>query len=389
MNTEKIREDFPNISRELSYLDNAATTQKPIQVINRVEKYYKKENANVGRGLYDLASKATIEYQQSREKVADFLNAKQKEIIFVRNTTEAVNLVANSLDIEGEIVLPEMEHHSNQLPWRQTDQNVKYIPTTKDYKIDMEKAEEIIGENTGLIAVSHSSNVFGFANPIEELSRLADENDAYIFVDAAQTAPRRKIDVESLDVDFLAISGHKMLGPTGIGALYGKKELLEDMDPYQTGGGMIQKVKKDEIKWENPPHKFEAGTPNIAGAIGLKAAIEYLEKIGLEKIEEHEHDLTHEIRQKLSQIEGIKVLAPKDKEVSAVSFTCSFAHPHDIAEILNQENVAVRAGHHCAQPQMEQIDSNGAVRASPYIYNDQKDVEKLVEAIKKAKEVFD
>ena len=391
MDPKEIKKDFPLFQKEntdLAYLDNAATTQKPEKVIKRIQNFYNEENSNIGRGIYDLANKATSSYQESRRTVADFINADKNEIIFVRNTTEAINLVASSLNIEGDIVIPEMEHHSNQLPWREQGNRIRYIPTTENLEIDLDKAEEIISEETGLVTVSHSSNIFGASNPVEELIRLARENDAYILVDAAQTAPRRSIDVKKMDVDFMTFSGHKMLGPTGIGVLYGKKDLLEDMSPYQLGGGMINRVSKDNVEWAVVPEKFEAGTPDVAGAVGLASAIEYLEDIGLEEIQKHEYKLCSLIRERLEEIEGVNVLAPEDRKVSVVSFVCDFAHPHDIAEILNQENVAVRAGHHCAQPQMQKLNSNGTVRASPYIYNTEEDVEQLVKAVEKAKKVF-
>ena len=390
MNIDKIKEDFPIFAKheDLVYLDNAATTQKPRQVTERIQKFYREENSNIGRGVYDLANTATIAYEDSRKTVADFINANKNEIIFVRNTTEAANLVAHSLSIEGEIVLPEMEHHSNQLPWRQKGNKIKYIPTTENHELDLEAAKDLITEDTGLVAVSHSSNVFGAENPVKELTELAHENNSKILVDAAQTAPRKEIDVKELDIDFLTFSGHKMLGPTGIGVLYGKKGILEEMQPYQVGGGMINKVSKDEVDWAEAPEKFEAGTPNIAGAIGFAAAIKYLDEIGMDSIERHEYRLTEKIREELGSLDGVSLLCPEDRDVSIVSFVCDFAHPHDVAEILNQEGVAVRAGHHCAQPQMEQIDANGAVRASPYIYNTVEDIQKLVDGVKKAKKIF-
>lgn len=393
MDPEKIREDFPIFQdSDLAYLDNAATAQKPEKVINRVKKFYETENANVGRGLYDLASETTQNYESARKTVADFVGAaSSSEIVFVRNTSEAINLVAESLDIEGNIVLPEMAHHSNQLPWRKKAEreglDVKWIPTNKG-KLDLEAAKEIIDEDTGVVSVSHVSNVFGCVNPIKDLAEIAHENDAYIIVDGAQSVPRMPVDVQELGVDFLAFSGHKMLGPTGIGALYGRKELLEDMTPYQVGGGMIRTVKKEEIEWEELPAKFEAGTPNIAGAIGLEAAIEYLEEIGLEEVQRHEKKLARQIIDGLKEIDGVELVSPEQDGVSVVSFTMEDAHPHDIAEILNQNNVAIRAGHHCAQPQMEELDISGTARASPYLYNTEEDVEKFLEAVREVKEVF-
>ncbi len=389
----EVKKDFPVFRRnqDLAYLDNAATTQKPEAVIQRISKFYEEENSNVGRGLYNLASTATQEYQDARRTVADFIGASSSETVFVRNASEAANLVASSLELDGKIVVPEMAHHSEQLPWRKKaeegDLEIEYIPT-KDFRLDMEAAKEIIDEETALVSVSQISNVFGCENPVKELTELAHENDAYIFVDGAQSVPRMPVDVKELDVDFLTFSGHKMLGPTGIGVLYGRKELLEEMDPYQVGGGMIRTVKKDETRWEEVPEKFEAGTPNIVGAVGLAEAVNYLEEIGMENIYQHDREISRKIREELSEIEGVKLYIPEDKDTCLVSFTVENAHPHDIAEILNQNGVAVRAGHHCAQPQMEKMNISGTVRASPYIYNTEEDVEKLVEGIEEVKEVF-
>ena len=394
MNQDKIKEDFPIFeSSELSYLDNAATSQKPKQVINRIKEFYEKENSNVGRGLYNLASKTTQNYDAARKTVADFVGAtSSSEVVFVRNTSEAINLVAESLKLDGDIVIPEMAHHSNQLPWRKKAEKegleIKWIPT-ENGKLDLEQAKNIIDEDTAMVSVSHVSNVFGCLNPIKELADIAHENNAYILVDGAQSVPRMSIDVNELDVDFLAFSGHKMLGPTGIGALYGKKQVLEEMEPYQIGGGMIRSVKKDSIEWEQLPHKFEAGTPNIAGAIGLEVAIEFLEDIGLEEINKHEKQLAGKIMEGLKNIDGVKIVSPENEDVSVVSFTMKNAHPHDIAEILSQNGVAIRAGHHCAQPQMEKLGISGTARVSPYLYNTEEDVEKFLRAVKEVKQVFD
>jgi cysteine desulfurase/selenocysteine lyase len=391
MEPEKIREDFP-IFRErdnLSYLDNAATSQKPEKVIEAVKGFYEKNNANVGRGLYDLANDATREYREARRKVADFIGASKDGIVFVRNTTEAENLLAYSLDFEGDIVLSEMAHHSEQLPWRrkadEEDKTIKYLGT-ENGKISAEDAREKIDQDTGLVAISHVSNVFGAENPVEEIVEIAHEKDALVVLDVAQSAPHMPVDVENLDVDFLCFSGHKMLGPSGIGVLYGKEERLEEMKPYQVGGGMIKSVKKNSVEYSDAPGRFEAGTENVAGAVGLKAAIEYLEEIGMDKIREHDRKLAEKMIYGLSDIEGVQVLSPDGANL--VSFTASFAHPHDVAEFLNQKDIAVRAGHHCAQPQIESLGVSGTVRASPYIYNTEEDVEKFLEAVKDVKAVF-
>lgn len=390
MNPEKIREQFPIFQeKDIAYLDNAATSQKPKKVINAVKNFYEKDNSNIGRGLYDLASDATKAYENSRKTVADFIEADKDEVIFVRNTTEAENLLADSLEFEGDIVLSKMAHHSEQLPWRRKaeteGENVEYMKT-EDGKISIESAKEHITEDTGLVVFSHVSNVFGAENPVEKITEIAHENDALVILDAAQSAPHRPLNVKDLDVDFLCFSGHKMLGPSGIGVLYGRKNLLEEMNPYQVGGGMINSVEQDEIDYAEAPEKFEAGTPNVAGAIGLEAAIKYLQKLGMDEIHQHDIRLSKIMIEGLKDIEGIDVLSPED--ASLVSFTADWAHPHDVAEVLNQHGVAVRAGHHCAQPQMQELDTNGTTRASPYIYNTEKDVEKFLEAVHEARKIF-
>ncbi len=388
MNPDKIKEDFPIFTErpELSYLDSAATSQNPEKVINAVEEFYRKNNSNIGRGLYDLANDATQAYEGSREKVADFINAEKDEIVFVRNTTEGENLLVSSLEFEGDIVLSEMAHHSEQLPWREkTKKNIEYLKT-ENGKISVKDAEKKINEDTGLVAISHISNVFGVENPVEEIIEIAHKNEALVVLDCAQSAPHMNLDVKELNADFITFSGHKMLGPSGIGILYGKIELLEEMRPYQVGGGMVKSVEKESVRYEDPPQKFEAGTPNIAGAIGLKAAIEYLEEIGLEDIYEHDSEISNIIRESLEEIESIKVLSPEDSIL--VSFYSETVHSHDLAEVLNQKDVAVRAGNHCAQPQHQDLDLAGTVRASPYLYNTEEDVEKLLEAVREAQNIF-
>ncbi len=391
MNPKKIRRDFPIFQErpDLAYLDNAATSQKPEKVIDAVQSFYSKNNSNEGRGLYDLAAEATQEYSRSRQKLADFLGAEKSEIVFVRNTTEAENLLAEKVEFEGNIVLSEMAHHSEQLPWRrradEDGKNIHYMET-EDGKISVDSAEEKITEETGLVAISHISNVFGAVNPVKEITEIAHENGALVVLDAAQSAPHIPLDVEELGVDFLCLSGHKMLGPTGTGVLYGRKELLEEMPPYQIGGGMVDSVSREEVNYTEAPEKFEAGTPNIAGAVGLAAAAEYLEEKGLNEISEHSRKLVDQMISGLQDIKGVKVLSPE--EANLVSFTADWAHPHDIAEVLNQHEVAVRAGHHCAQPQMEELDMNGTTRASPYLYNTEEDVEKFLEAVEEAREIF-
>lgn len=390
MNPEKIREDFPIFDErpELAYLDSAATSQKPEKVIKKVKKLYEKNNANIGRGLYDLANDATEAYEDSRRNVAEFIGAKEDEIIFVRNTTEAENLLAESLEFEGDIVLSKMAHHSEQLPWRRKAEEGKKLEymETKNGKISIESAKEKITEDVGLVAFSHVSNVFGAENPVEKIVEIAHENDALVVLDAAQSMPHRPVDVKDLDADFVAFSGHKMLGPSGIGVLYGRKKLLEDMRPYQVGGGMINSVKKEKVEYTEAPEKFEAGTPNVAGAVGLSAAIDYLRQFDMKEVHQHDVKLSNMMIEGLEEIDGVDVLSPED--ASLVSFTTEWAHPHDIAEVLNQHGVAVRAGHHCAQPQMEELDTNGTTRASPYIYNTEEDVEEFLEGVREAKKIF-
>ena len=391
INPTNIRNDFPVFDErpELSYLDNAATTQKPEAVMDAVKNFYSKNNSNIGRGLYDLANDATEEYRKAREKVADFVNADKDEIVFVRNTTEAENLIASSLEFKGDIVISKMAHHSEQLPWRRKasreNKKITYLET-ENGKISVESAKEEITEETGIVAISHISNVFGAENPVEEIIDIAHQKNALVVLDVAQSIPHRPIDVKNLDADFIAFSGHKMLGPTGIGVLYGRKELLDDMNPYQLGGGMIDSVAEKEVKYADAPEKFEAGTPNIAGVVGLSKAVDYLEKIGMQNISEHTERIADKIRIGLEEIDGIEVISPEGANL--VSFTCSYAHPHDVAEVLNQHGVAVRAGHHCAQPQMMDLDVNGATRASPYLYNTEEDVEKFLDAVNDAVETF-
>jgi len=387
-----VKEDFPVFDErpQLVYFDNAATSHKPESVIESIENFYTENNSNIGRGLYDLASDSTKNYKQARRNIADFINADSEEIIFVRNTTEAENLVASSLDFEGDVVISKMAHHSEQLPWRRKasreNKKITYLET-ENGKISVESAKEEITEETGIVAISHISNVFGAENPVEEIIDIAHQKNALVVLDVAQSIPHRSINVKQLEADFVTFSGHKMLGPTGIGVLYGRKELLDDMNPYQLGGGMIDSVTEKEVKYADAPEKFEAGTPNIAGAVGLSKAMDYLENTGIEKIRDHTRELAEKIRKGLEDIEKIDVISPEDANL--VSFTCSCAHPHDVAEVLNQHGVAVRAGHHCAQPQMMELDVNGATRASPYIYNTEEDVEKLLEAVREAVETFD
>ncbi|AYA77730.1 cysteine desulfurase [Bacillus sp. Y1] len=405
MNIQDIRSHFPILHQEVNgkplvYLDSAATSQKPISVIETLEKYYKEYNSNVHRGVHTLGTKATDAYEGAREKVRRFINAKStEEIIFTRGATTALNFVAHSYGIDNlregdEIVITFMEHHANIIPWQQvakkTGATLKYIPLQEDGTISLEDVRATITSNTKIVSVMKVSNVLGVMNPIKEIAKIAHENGAVMVVDGAQAAPHMKIDVQDLDCDFLAFSGHKMCGPTGIGVLYGKKQHLEKMEPVETGGEMIDFVDLYESTWKELPWKFEAGTPIIAGAVGLGAAIDFLEQIGLENIEAHEHKLAAYAMEKLSRIEGMTIYGPKDPGLRAgvVTFNIDDVHPHDVATVLDAEGIAVRAGHHCAQPLMKWLKASATARASFYLYNTEEEIDKLVEGLIKTKEYF-
>ncbi len=385
-----IRNDFP-ILTNIIYLDNSSTTQKPKQVIEAIKKYYEEDNANVHRGVYKLSLKATIAYEKAHEIVAKFINAKFEEVIFTKGTTESLNLLAYSLGKNlkagDEIVLTEMEHHSNLVPWQQLAKEksliLKFIPITAEFRLDMQKARELLTTKTKIVSVTHVSNVLGTINPIKELALLAHEKGAVLIVDGAQSVPHMPINVKELNCDFLAFSGHKMCGPTGIGGLYGKKELLEKMDPFLYGGDMIKEVTFEKSTWNDLPWKFEAGTPPIAGAVGLAAAIEYLQAIGMENIQQHEQELTQYVLKKLSALPHIKLLGPATVQDRAAvfSFTIEGMHPHDVSELLDKANICVRGGHHCAMPLHEKLKANGSVRTSLYFYNTREDVNMLIDSI--------
>ncbi|WP_391559432.1 cysteine desulfurase [Robertmurraya sp.] len=405
MNIQDIRSHFPILHQEVNgkplvYLDSAATSQKPISVIETLEKYYKEYNSNVHRGVHTLGTKATDAYEGAREKVRRFINAKStEEIIFTRGATTALNFVAHSYGTDNlregdEIVITFMEHHANIIPWQQvakkTGATLKYIPLQEDGTISLDDVRATITSNTKIVSVMKVSNVLGVMNPIKEIAKIAHENGAVMVVDGAQAAPHMKIDVQDLDCDFLAFSGHKMCGPTGIGVLYGKKQHLEKMEPVETGGEMIDFVDLYESTWKELPWKFEAGTPIIAGAVGLGAAIDFLEQIGLENIEAHEHKLAAYAMEKLSRIEGMTIYGPKDPGLRAgvVTFNIDDVHPHDVATVLDAEGIAVRAGHHCAQPLMKWLKASATARASFYLYNTEEEIDKLVEGLIKTKEYF-
>lgn len=404
LNVEAIIKDFPILEQQvngkrLAYLDSTATSQKPKQVIDALSDYYERYNSNVHRGVHTLGSLATDGYEGARETVRRFIHAKYfEEIIFTRGTTAAINMIAHSYGDanvgEGdEIVVTQMEHHANLVPWQQLAKRqgatLKFIPMAEDGTITLEAVRETVSECTKIVAIAHVSNVLGTINDIKAIAEIAHEHGAIISVDGAQSVPHMKVDVQDLNVDFYSFSGHKMLGPTGIGVLYGKREHLNQMEPTEFGGDMIDFVDLYDSTWTDLPTKFEAGTPLIAQAIGLQAAIEYIESIGFDAIHEHEQALTTYAYEQMSQIEGIDIYGPsKDKRAGIITFNLKDVHPHDVATALDTEGVAVRAGHHCAQPLMKWLNVSSTARASFYIYNTKEDIDQLVEGLKQTKEFF-
>ena len=402
-NAEAIKQDFPILDQivndePLVYLDNAATTQKPKQVLAAIENYYLRDNANVHRGVHTLAERATAAYEAARERVRSFINASSsREVLFTRGTTTSLNWVAQfaaeRLQPGDEVMISIMEHHSNVIPWqeacRKTGAKLVYV-YLKDGALDMEDFRAKLNERTKLVSLAHASNVLGVINPIKEIAQLVHQQGALLVVDGAQSIPHMKIDVQDLDVDFFAFSGHKMAGPTGIGVLYGKEELLEQMSPVEFGGEMIDFVYEQEATWKELPWKFEAGTPNMAGAIGLAAAIDYLEDLGMDAISQHEQDLIAYVFPKLQAVEGLIIYGSQDlaQRSGVIAFNLDGLHPHDVATALDYEGVAVRAGHHCAQPLLTYLQVPATVRASFYVYNTYADCDKLVDALEKTKEFF-
>ncbi|MDN5372235.1 MAG: cysteine desulfurase / selenocysteine lyase [Carnobacterium sp.] len=402
---EQLKNDFPILTQivndePLVYLDNAATTQKPIAVLAALETYYREANANVHRGVHTLAERATTQYEATREKVQHFIHANESaEVLFTRGTTTSLNWVAKSygeanVKSGDEILISVMEHHSNLIPWQQlakkTGAVLKYIDVTEEGLLDMESLHAQLSEKTKIVAVAHVSNVLGVVNPIQEIARLTHARGAVLVVDGAQAVPHMPVDVQELEADFYAFSGHKMVGPTGIGVLYGKRHLLEQMEPVEFGGEMIAMVDEQDSTWKELPWKFEAGTPNIAGAIGLGAAIDYLSTVGLTSIHEHEKDLMAYLWPKLTSIPGLTIYGPKDtaKRTGIVTFNLDGLHPHDVATAMDMEGVAIRAGHHCAQPLMRRLSADSTARASFYLYNTTADVDKFIEALLATKEFF-
>ena len=403
IDVEKIRKDFPILDQivndePLVYLDNAATTQKPKAVLEAVNRYYQEDNANVHRGVHTLAERATASYEAARETVRRFINASStKEVLFTRGTTTGLNWIgrfAEEILEEGdEVLISIMEHHSNILPWqeacRKAGAKLVYV-YLKDGGLDLEDFRKKLTDRTKFVSIAHASNVLGVINPVQGIAQLAHEKGAIVVVDGAQSVPHMKIDVQKLDADFFVFSGHKMAGPTGIGVLYGKEQYLNQMSPVEFGGEMIDFVYEQSATWKELPWKFEAGTPNMAGAIGLAAAIDYLEAIGMDEIERHEQDLIAYVFPKLQAIEGLKIYGSQDlaKRSGVISFNLGDLHPHDLATALDYEGVAVRAGHHCAQPLIQYLEVPATARASFYLYNTKEDCDKLVEALIKTKEFF-
>jgi cysteine desulfurase/selenocysteine lyase len=404
LDVERIRAEFPILEREIDgqqlvYLDNAATSQKPDRVIDAISEYYRTYNANVHRGIHQLSQEASIAYEEAHDRVAEFIGADgREEVVFTANTTEAMNTVAyawglNELGPGDEVVLTEMEHHASLVTWQQiakrTGADCKFIPITEDGYLDMDAARELITDDTEMVSVVHVSNTLGTVNPVAELADIAHDHDSYIYVDGAQSVPHQPIDVKAMDCDFFAFSGHKMCGPTGIGAMYGKEHVLEAMEPYHYGGDMILKVTFEESEWNELPWKFEAGTPNIADGIAFAEACDYLDDIGLERIHRHEQQLTEYAYDRLTEYDDVEVYGPPgDDRAGLVAFNIEGAHAHDLSSILNDFAVAIRAGDHCTQPLHDVLGASASARASFYLYNTREEVDALVEAVDEVRELF-
>ncbi len=406
LNVPAIRKDFPILGRTihgkpLTYLDSAATSQKPNQVIDATSDFYSRYNANVHRAIYELGEEATREFESARENIAAFIGAKDPmEVAFTRSTTESLNLVAYGYGVKGpvekgdEIIGSVLEHHSNHVPWHFVRDLkgavLKYVDVDDEGRLRMEQYDELITKRTKIVTVAHVSNVLGTINDVHEIAKRAHEVGAICVVDSAQGVPHLPVNVQDLGCDFLAFSGHKMLGPTGIGVLWGRMDLLERTEPLLGGGEMIREVHLGSAKWNDVPYKFEGGTPNIAGAIGLGAAVDYLTKIGMSAVRQHEVELTTYALKELDRIKGLRTYGPRDPKVrgGVISFTMENAHPHDIASILDVEGICVRSGHHCAQPLMERFGLPATTRASFYVYNDTEDADRLVAGLEKVHEVF-
>ncbi|HID05301.1 MAG TPA: cysteine desulfurase [Candidatus Caldiarchaeum subterraneum] len=404
LNVDEIRGDFPIFSRQvggrpLIYLDSAATSQRPRQVVEAVRRYYEEYNSNVHRGVYSISVEATEEYERARRKISRFINAKsEREVVFVRGTTEALNLVAYAWALRklrkgDKILLTEMEHHSNIVPWQliaqHTGAEINYIPFNRyDGKLELDKLDRY--KDFKILSFTYASNVLGTINDAKRLVKYAHENNALAVIDAAQAVPHMRVDVQEIGCDFLAFSGHKMLGPTGIGVLYGRRELLEEMQPFMGGGEMIREVHLSHSTWNEVPWKFEAGTPNVAGAIGLGAAVDYLERIGMERIREHEESLTKHALDEFEKIKGMRIYGPLEagERAGLIAFNVADIHAHDLATLLDEDGICVRAGHHCAMPIHTKLETPATTRASFYLYNTHEEIERLTESIKKAAKKF-
>ncbi len=410
LNTKKIREDFPILKRTVSggkplvYLDNAATTQKPLAVINAIHDYYMNYNSNIHRAVHQLAEEATLEFEKTREKVAEFINARStEEIVFTRNATEAINLIAYSwgrtnVKKEDSIVITELEHHSNIVPWQiltsEKGAKLEYVGIDDNGYLKLQQYMDYLDggnkKKVKLVSVSHMSNVLGTIVPINDMIKMSHEKGIPIVVDGAQSVPHMPVDVQKMDCDFMAFSAHKMLGPTGVGILYVKKEILENMPPFIGGGDMIKEVHKYDTRYNDLPYKFEGGTPNIADVIGFAAAIDYLNKIGMDRVRDHEVELTGYALDKITRVKGVTLYGPRNTKDrgGVISFNIGDIHPHDLATIMNDHGVAIRSGHHCAQVLMERLDVSATSRASFYIYNTKEEIDIFVNALEEARRVF-
>ena len=405
VNGYELRNDFPIFKKKINgkdlvYLDNASTTQKPYSVINSITDFYSNYNSNIHRAVYQLAEEATELYEQSRKKIANFINVRPEEIIFTRNTTESINLIAHSwarsnLKKDDVITITEIEHHSNIVPWQILCQEIgtrlEYVGIDESGFLDVEYLIELISSRkVKLVSISHMSNVLGTIVPIERIIKTAHQYDIPVIVDGAQSVPHMPVDAKNLDCDFLVFSAHKMLGPTGVGVLYAKKELLEKMKPFMGGGDMIKEVFKFHTNYNEVPYKFEAGTPNIADVVGFGAAVDYLEKIGMENIRKHEIYLTEYALESMQSLKYITIYGPMDSKFrgGVISFNIADIHPHDLATIMNDHGIAIRSGHHCAQVLMQRLDVQATSRASFYIYNTKEEIDKFVNAIKEAGRIF-
>ena len=401
----KIREDFPILQREIKsnipliYLDSAATSQKPHQVLDSISNFYRSQNSNIHRGIHRLAEEATASYEAARRRIAEFIQAPNpRQIVFTRNTTESINLIAHSWGrstlSQGDLILAtEMEHHSNLVPWQmlaaELGLRLEFIPLTSTLQLDLEAYQKLLAEQPKLVTFTHMSNVLGTINPATEMTRMAQEQRAVVVIDGAQSVPHFPVDLKQIGADFYAFSAHKMCGPSGVGVLYGRMELLEKMPPFLGGGDMIKRVSLRQATYNEVPHKFEAGTPAIAEVVGFGAAVDYLSDIGMDRIQAHEKALIHYAVERLEEVPGVQVYSPAVSNKGGVaSFSIDVAHPHDVAQVLDREGIAVRAGHHCAMPLHEKLNLPATTRASFYLYNDSEEIDRLIEGVYKVKEMF-